>query len=140
MSKDVTLSRVVIFQSGIYYSLQGNQTDISRNRYHYLQLPLLLNFSADPRQGGFTIGPQFGVLSRATMNYDDGPMGSVLPLARAVDVSLAAGPYFELTERLRLELRGVVGLTNIAADPDDRGVHLVFQAGLAWAVKPNQSE
>jgi hypothetical protein len=140
LAKDIVVSKTVNFQSGIFYSLQGNQTAVSRIRYHYLQIPLHVDFHVEPGKFGFLVGPQFSVLSRATMNFDDGPMGSVLPLARAFDLSLAAGPYFELTDKLRLEFRTMVGLTNIAIDPDDKAVHLVFQACLAWSIKSTQTE
>jgi opacity protein-like surface antigen len=126
------------FQPEILYSAQGGKTKLSdlltsslgedvtggnaTLNYGYLNVPLLLEFK--PAKGlGILIGPQVGfLLSKSTTSDGVTVSGNTLDEAfkeqginypfKKLDLSLAIGVQYWITEKMHVGLRYNLGLTN----------------------------
>lgn len=141
IQKDLPLAnKRITFQPGIFYSRQSTQTEAHRYTFHYIQVPAMVNFKIG-ENGGILLGPQAGLLFHATNKARIGNDSNTPATSRynSIALSLGAGPYVQASDRLRVELRCMVDVLSIGVSGSDN--HMVlFQLGLAWAVKKTEAE
>ena len=131
VAKEIPLSKHVSFQPEIFYSLQGNDSHSDIYRYHYVQMPLYLNFHIG-RRGGIALGPQIGLLSRAKLVTSRDQTYIVTPFMNLFDLQLGGGPYLTFG-RLKADVRITMGMTPVDRE-DDQLRSLGFQAGVSWSI------
>lgn len=139
VARDFQLSKKVQFQPAMIYSLQGyHWGNSSVDRFHYLQMPLNFKFGIG-KQGGIMVGPQFGVLTKASAEIA-GSKFNITSAIKTLTVSFGAGPYVRAGDRVTLEARAVIDLSNF----DRAGSYIqlfVVQAGVSVLInKPVESE
>lgn len=142
VGKDLRLSKYVSFQPELIYSLQGAKTGTNlrpwRYYYHYIQMPLYFNFSVG-KKIGLLWGPTIGLLSRAKVHTDQGDEFVITPFMNPFEIQIGGGPYFNVNDRLKIELRIAIGVTRIDRD-DDRLRNFGLQPGLVWMITKPPSE
>jgi hypothetical protein len=140
IQKDLPLSRErLTFQPGIYYSLQTTQSDVLRLTFHHVQVPAMFNLKFR-KNGGIVFGPQLGMLLHATskqLNGDD--KIPVTPRFNTIALLLGGGPYVNINEQIKLELRINIDALNV--DRSTTGENMIsLQGGLVWLLSKPDAE
>lgn len=137
LAKDLSISKHVSFRPEVYYSLQGAHRDEERLWLHYVQMPLFFNFDVSEKVG-IAWGPQIGLMTRANLRNDARETYPALVVMNKFEVEVGGGPYYKINERLRVELRVLIGVTEYHHDDGLR--NLVLQGGVAWSINKLPSE
>jgi hypothetical protein len=127
-----TTSDKVTFEPGIYYSLQATQTKSSRTTFHYLQVPMMFNFKLGEHVG-LLIGPQPGMMFRATEKNLIGKATTdpVTPSFNSIALSIGGGPYVQINDQFRIEVRGMVDILGMGMVGSDNPM-VLFQFGMVY--------
>ena len=105
-------------QAEAYYSQQGSQFSVNQiiktNNLDYINIPVLIRNDFGPFN--FHFGPQFGILTDASVSFNN-VKNNIKNQLTSRDFSLVAGIGLRLPARLGLTIRYVKGLKNIS-DPN----------------------
>jgi hypothetical protein len=139
IQKDLKLSDRVAFQPGIHYSLQGGNAGGLRVALHYIQVPMNFNFRFGEK-GGFTAGPQVGVLTSAKGKTKSGGKHELGTGLNVIAAGLTAGPYVKVTPRLLVDLRLFMDLMDVDPSSVYSVNNFVIQCGVTWSLHKPMDE
>lgn len=138
VGKSMSLSKFISFRPEIYYSLQGAEGQRNtRVTFHYMQMPLYFDFAFG--SAGVALGPQIAILAGAKYKDVSGETFPILPITNKSDVLVGGGPYYRITNQLKVDVRVAFGITSF--DTYDEGLHnRIIQAGVSWSINKSATE
>ena len=134
----IGLTETLAFQPELMYSRQGSKDEANgidaKLRANYLNLPLLLrakmfgseNFNA-------IVGPQIGFLLNSEYEESNGDASASIDMddnVKGMDLALALGVEYDITEKFGIGFRYNLGLSKIAEN-DAKIRNSVFQLGVS---------
>lgn len=120
------LGKRFAFRPELLYSKEGWKSSRitspgkSRQSLHYINLPLLVDFSP-VKDFSLLLGPQVGWMARAN-GRADGNTTNITGRFKRFSLSLAIGAAYQINSRLGVELRYNHGLTPIISLPPRDGI------------------
>lgn len=130
----IHLSEEFALQPELVYSRQGAKSEVSGNEISlhldYLNLPVLIQYMFS---NGFRIqtGPQFGFMLSAQSEAGNQSQ-NVKNRYNSIDLSLPVGVGYIADSGLGVDLRYVVGLSNVNENDANRITNSVIQLGLFY--------
>ncbi|HZY82313.1 MAG TPA: porin family protein [Cyclobacteriaceae bacterium] len=133
VGKDISISKQLSFRPEVYYSKEGAESDGTRRlTFHYVQMPLFFNYTFG--KVGIAFGPQVGMLIGANYKTERGDRLPILPVMNKFDVAVGGGPYYKITEQLKVEVRAVFSITQFNTEEEETLRNRVIQAGVSWTI------
>lgn len=133
------INNILSFQPELVYSRQGAKNkdgNISLTyNFDYINIPLLLRakmFNTDKFH--IMAGPQIGILTKAEGTLDNGSTeitNDIKDNLKSIDFSLALGLEYNIVEKVAINTRYNIGLSNISDVDDAELFSNVFQIGAA---------
>lgn len=122
------------------YARQGAMTQIEnvkfRELHQYINVPLLVRFMPINNLELFT-GAQLGILLDATFNYEIDAIAqteNITNLCNTSEVSIPIGIAYTFIDRLKLDLRYTIGLTDIYKSVESKAVNSIFSVTLGYTI------
>jgi hypothetical protein len=104
-------------QPEVLYSMQGSRWDIdgddSKIKFDYITIPVLFRYNITEMISVHG-GPQFGILTTAKVEFEDGEEEDLKDGFKGTDFAAAAGGEVDLPNGLGFGLRYVLGLSNVS--------------------------
>lgn len=124
----------------VIYARQGAMTEIQgaklRELHQYIDIPFLVRFMPIKNLELFT-GVQLGVLADATFNYEiDGiaQTKNITSLCNPTEVSIPLGIAYTFIDRLKLDFRYKVGLSDLYKSSEWKAMNSVFSVTLGYTI------
>ncbi len=124
--------------TGLEYSRKGekgtrNEVDIVR-KINYIDIPVMLAYRPSENVGLF-FGPQIGFLVAGNFEVD-GEENDVTDQLNQTDVSVVAGVFIPVSEKVWFDIRYQAGFSNFIAEGDARASNNMFQISLLAPLTP----
>lgn len=115
----------MISHQGTHYTDNGEHMSL-----FYYNVPVLASYQINPRLS-IELGPQVALLS-TTMS------SSLIENKRLLNLSISAGPHFQISERLFTRLRINGAIPKMYKNGDGLSNNLVLQCGVGYMLKKKQ--
>jgi hypothetical protein len=110
---EIIISDKASFQPELLYSSQGNMTPDVKNKFEYINLPLVLRYYAKQNLS-VDLGPQLGFLVNSFSKGNEG--NTKLDDQNSFDFALCGGATYDLENNFFVQARYNLGLINISKE------------------------
>jgi hypothetical protein len=109
-----------VMRGGRYYSVYSRSTHAAR--FHYLEIPLLLNLSLKKKLLSFFIGPYYGILLGSTPLDDEHDWSWKENKLKRSDAGVLGGVRLRL-KSFFVEMQCTLGLVNVITNPNEADIY-----------------